>query len=265
MTSPNPTKNIDDEINDIITEDLKRYPHCFHSTSSFSSYTWINGESRAEELQRILRTCPGEHPVEIYTKKNNHTNSENSNLSRYDNSQYKDITPNTEEFSKRWENLFSNVFNRFKLHSNTKEDGEINNNENKIIRKGYSNNNNNNENSGILYPPFSDSFGQRRYDPSRQRETEDPFEAHVNEIINEFGKSFNDIFSSMGSSKDGSPPEFDLPSEKSKFQFDYRMGLHGHEHVQDGRGGSQNEYKGRKQNKFSVDGNELKVDDIEEL
>jgi hypothetical protein len=46
-----------------------QFNHHRHHVYPWRRYKYVNGSSHAETLRRILRTCPGQRPVEIFSKR----------------------------------------------------------------------------------------------------------------------------------------------------------------------------------------------------
>jgi hypothetical protein len=55
-------------FDDIITDDKKSHPNCNYSYYSQRQCRSINGDSVCELAKKISRMCPGERPVEIFSK-----------------------------------------------------------------------------------------------------------------------------------------------------------------------------------------------------
>jgi len=53
-------------MEDAIQRDRAENPGCQYSQQSSQSYQFINGESVSQRVQRVMRLCRGEPPVEIY-------------------------------------------------------------------------------------------------------------------------------------------------------------------------------------------------------
>jgi hypothetical protein len=51
-----------------IKMDQEKFPHCFYSRQTSSSYVRdSNGQTKCEELQKAYRNCPNERPIQIYS------------------------------------------------------------------------------------------------------------------------------------------------------------------------------------------------------
>lgn len=64
-----------EEEREVLEKDKMAHPQCSYSTSISSSFTSINGQSKAETLKRIFRNCPRQAPVEIYNNKESNQGS----------------------------------------------------------------------------------------------------------------------------------------------------------------------------------------------
>lgn len=64
------------ELESVEIEDQKKHPDC-HYSRSFQTHCRYDGNVNAcQDIQRVLRLCPGERPIEIYKKSDNTTNGE---------------------------------------------------------------------------------------------------------------------------------------------------------------------------------------------
>eukprot|EP01038_Epipyxis_sp_PR26KG_P005587 gene5587-7713_t len=90
----------DEDDRRIIEEDRKRNPNCGYSISSSSTGSTINGKYVYETSKILQRMCPGQSPVEIFSKsqKQDHPpQSKNTEGGWYDNSNQRSI-PQLNEF-----------------------------------------------------------------------------------------------------------------------------------------------------------------------
>lgn len=72
----------------MIEKDKISHPSCHYSISSSQSSSFLNNNYTQETIRRILRFCPGEKPVEIFSKKDksNGTSQNNNNQQNFSES-----------------------------------------------------------------------------------------------------------------------------------------------------------------------------------
>jgi hypothetical protein len=58
------------EMETVEIEDQKQHPNCHYSRAFQTHCRHDNNVNACEDIQRVLRLCPGERPIEIYKKSN---------------------------------------------------------------------------------------------------------------------------------------------------------------------------------------------------
>lgn len=97
----------DEEEREVLENDKRAHPECSYSTSISSSFSSINGKSKAETLKQIFRNCPRQAPVEIYNNKKSNQGS-GSDLTVPHSMEQEDLGNILEEFQKMFD-IFGSV------------------------------------------------------------------------------------------------------------------------------------------------------------
>ena len=71
--------------NEIIKKDKESHPNCSYSKEYKSMSNLINNKYQTESFHRILRHCPGEYPIEIFSDKKTNNSSSNNEKNQKNN------------------------------------------------------------------------------------------------------------------------------------------------------------------------------------
>lgn len=96
---------MDDSLDAVIDRDQRENPGCQYSQQSSRSYRMVNGEGTSELLQRVVRHCRGEKPVEIFNNRVSESGGERIPATGIEMSGPNDLESFVKEFARPLEGL----------------------------------------------------------------------------------------------------------------------------------------------------------------